>query len=186
MAAWKSGWGSSRRGGGAVPVPIPVPNPIPGAPILPRAQNNLVCLFFFFPLSHSSDSWDLQRPRAIAFRGLRGPQTPHSHPSFPSHPSQGCSPSPRALYLPSSSSPGARRKATPSLSSSDGWSGPAAPHPQLRPCYFLERPCICPQRLFKQTFPSWKGKGNLQDADRKSGCSVSAGRAPAAISVPGG
>lgn len=48
MAAWKSGWGSSRRGGGAVPVPIPVPNPIPGAPILPRAQNNLVCLFFFF------------------------------------------------------------------------------------------------------------------------------------------
>lgn len=104
----------------------------------------------------------------VEFEGsLRITATPHSpailskdapHPPVPAVP----------LYLPSSSSPGTLRKATPSLSSSDGWSGPAAPHPQLRLCYFLECPCISPQRLLNQTFPSWKGKGNLQDADRKS------------------
>lgn len=125
---------------------------------------------------HHAGALQPARPRSKAqHHSSRIPSHPNSPPALHLFFFQGCSrpwrgfgraphppPSPLSslLIFPQPPfPPRCRRKATPSLSPSDRWSGPAAPSPPLSGLVFLKCPCISPQRLLGSAFPSSEGKG---------------------------
>lgn len=144
-----------------------------------------------------------QAPAASHGLASQGAQRTQIHPQLPSVPFffRGCSrpwqgfgraphppPSPLSslLIFPQPPfPPRCRRKATPSLSPSDRWSGPAAPSPPLRPC-FSEVSLHFPPETPRPSISLLRGKREISNSRIESPQLPSPlARRPASISAPG-